>query len=117
MRHASNKKRQMTSDGGNGITKSRTKLERSVKGNYKYKGILKADTIKQEEMKEKIKKEYFRRTKKLLETKLYSRNLIKGINTWIVLLERYSEPFLKWTIEQHRQTTCVKKRRKRSYLH
>ena len=30
----------------------------------KYLGILETDTIKQEEMKEKIKKEYFKRTKK-----------------------------------------------------
>ena len=37
---------------------------------YKYLGILEADTIKQMEMKEKIKKEYLRRTRKLLETKL-----------------------------------------------
>ena len=48
---------------------------------YKYLGILEADTIKQAEMKEKIQKEYLRRTRKLLETKLNSRNLMKGINT------------------------------------
>ena len=48
---------------------------------YKYLGILKADTIKQMEMKEKIQKEYLRRTRKLLEAKFHSRNLIKGINT------------------------------------
>ena len=47
----------------------------------KYFGILEADTIKQVEMKEKIKKEFLWRTRKLLETKLYSRNLIKGIDT------------------------------------
>ena len=29
-----------------------------------------------------------------------SRNLIKGINTWAVLLERYLGPFLKWTREE-----------------
>ena len=40
------------------------------KETYKYLGILEADNIKREEMKEKIKKEYFRRTRKLLETKL-----------------------------------------------
>ena len=62
------------------------------KETYKYLGILEADTIKQMEMKEKIKKEYLRRA--LLETKLYSRNLIKGIYTWAVLLVRYSGPFL-----------------------
>ena len=51
---------------------------------YKYLGFLEADTIKQVEMKDKIQKEYLGRTKKLLETKLSSRNLIKGINTWAV---------------------------------
>ena len=40
------------------------------KETYKYLDILEADAIKPEEMKEKIKKEYFRRTRKLLETKL-----------------------------------------------
>ena len=91
-------------------------------------GILEADAIKQVEMKEKIKKEYLRRTRKLLETKLSSRNLIKGINTWAVPLIRYSGPFLKWTREElkqmdqrtrklmtitsqrwHWQTMCIKK--------
>ena len=51
------------------------------KETYKYLGILEADTIKQVEMKDKIKKVYFRRTRKLLETKLSSRNRIKVINT------------------------------------
>ena len=40
--------------------------------------MLETDTIKQEEMKEKKKKVNLRRTRKLLETKLYWRNLIKG---------------------------------------
>ena len=56
---------------------------------YKYLGILEADTIKQMEMKDKIRKEYLRRSRKLIETKLSSRNLIKGINTWAVPLVRY----------------------------
>ena len=78
------------------------------KETYKYLGILEADTIKQVEMKEKIQKEYLKRTRKLLETKLCSRNLIKWINTWSVSLVRYSDPFWsgpqknlsKWTKEQ-----------------
>ena len=70
---------------------------------YKYLGILEADTIKQVEMKNKIQKEYLRRTRKLLETKLNSRNLIKGINTWAEHLVRYSGPFLKWTRNELRQ--------------
>ena len=50
------------------------------KETWKYLGILEADTIKQVEMKEKIKKEYLLGTSELLETKTNSRNLIKGIN-------------------------------------
>ena len=72
-------------------------------GTYKYLGILEADTIKQVEMKDKIRKEYLRRNRKLLETKLSSRNLIKGINTWAVPLIRYSGPFLKWTRDELKQ--------------
>ena len=54
-------------------------------------------------MKNKIQKEYLRRTRKLLETKVNSRNLIKGINTWAVPLVRYSGPFLKWTRKELKQ--------------
>ena len=61
--------------------KIRTFVEKET---YKYLCILEADTIKQE----------------LLETKLSSRNFIKGINTWAVLLVRYSGPVLKWTREE-----------------
>ena len=70
---------------------------------YKYLEILEADIIKQQEMKEKIKKEYLRRARKLLETKLFSRNFVKGINTWDVPLIRYSGLFLKWTREKLKQ--------------
>ena len=48
---------------------------------YKYLGILEADTINQVEMKDKIQKEYLWKSRKLLETKLFSRKLIK----WIIL--------------------------------
>ena len=37
------------------------------KETYKYLGILEADTIKQVEMTEKIKKKYLRRTRKVLK--------------------------------------------------
>ena len=70
---------------------------------YKYLGILEAGTIKQVLMKDKIRKIYLRRTRKLLETKLFRRNLIKKINTWAVPLLRYSEPFLKWTRDELKQ--------------
>ena len=40
------------------------------KENYKYLRILEADTIKQVDMKEKVRKEYPRRMGKLLESKV-----------------------------------------------
>ena len=55
-------------------------------------------------MKNKIQKEYLRRTRRLLEKKkLNSSNLIKGINTWAVHQIRYSGPFLKGTRDELRQ--------------
>ena len=61
---------------------------------YKYLGILEAEIIKKEELKDNIQKEYLRRTRKVPETKLSSRNLIEGINTWAVLLVRFfPDPF------------------------
>ena len=61
-------------------------------------------------MKDKIEKEYPRRTRKLLETKLSCRNLIKGINAWAVLLVRYSGPFLKWTRDELKQMDQSKRK-------
>ena len=72
--------------------KIRTHRENEI---YKNMAILEAGTIEQVEMKEIIKKEYLRRTRKLRETKLCSSNHIEGINTWTVPLVRYSGPFLK----------------------
>ena len=82
--------------------KIRTLVENET---YKFLGILEADTIKQVEMKNKIQKEYLRRTRKLLETKLSS--FIKGINTWAVPSLDTRDPFSsgpernldKWTKE------------------
>ena len=44
---------------------------------YKYLGVLEADTIKQVQMKDKIQKEYLRRTRKLLETNSLAETLSK----------------------------------------
>ena len=70
---------------------------------YKYLSILEADTIKEVQMKDTTRKEYLRRNRKLLETKLSCRNPIKGINTWAVSLVRYSGPFLKWIRDELKQ--------------
>ena len=53
---------------------------------YKYLGVIKADQTRYMEMKEKVKIEYLRRVRKVLETKLNGGNIIKGINIWAVSL-------------------------------
>ena len=72
------------------------------KETYEYLGILEAVTIKQVEMKDKIRKEYIR-TRKQLEPKFSSRNFIKGMNTWAVPIIKYSVPFRKWTRNEFKQ--------------
>ena len=47
-------------------------------------------------MKEVVTKEYKRRVRKVLETKLNGGNIIKAINSWAIPVLRYSAPFLKW---------------------
>ena len=49
-----------------------------------------------------MKKEYLKGTIKLLETKLNSKNLITGMNTWAVLV-RYTGTILK--MDQRRIST------------
>ena len=74
-----------------------------AKESYKFLGVLEADTIKQAEMKEKVRKVYIRRTRKLIKAMLCCRNLFKEINTSEIPFERNSGPFLKWTREELRQ--------------
>ena len=76
--------------------------EQTIKGlnegdTHKYLGILQADKVHYTEMKAKVKAEYKRRVRKILETKLNGKNIIKGINTWAIALLRYSAAFLEWT--------------------
>ena len=66
------------------------------KENSKYLEIREIYTIKQAVMKGGKKKTN-------IETKLCDRNLIKGLNTWVILLVRYSGLFLKWTRDELRQ--------------
>ena len=60
-------------------------------------GILQTDRIWHKEMNIEVGREYKRRVRKLLETKLNGGNLVKGINTWAISLLRYSAAFLDWT--------------------
>ena len=103
MRHASNEKQETTHDRMNRTTTLKKIRTLGKKETNSYLGILEADIIKQVEMKEKNLKVYHSNTRKLLETKLYGRNLIKGMNTWAASIVKYSRPFLKWIRESLKQ--------------
>ena len=63
---------------------------------YKYLGILEADKFLEEKMKLNVSKEYIRRIRKVLKSKLNGGNLVNGVNTWAVSLLRYSAAFVSW---------------------
>ena len=67
---------------------------------YKYLGILEADDIMHTDMKDKIKKEYYRRVRQLTSSKLNGGNLFRPINSQAVSLVRYSAGILKWTKDE-----------------
>ena len=74
-----------------------TVMKSLVEGeSYKYLGVLEVDEVMVNEMKNKVKEEYYRRVRKVLETKLNSGNVFKVINIWAVSVVRYSAAFLQW---------------------
>ena len=54
------------------------------------------DKIKEKEMKEKITKEYKRRLRLILESKLNGRNKVTAMNTRAVAIFRYGAGTLEW---------------------
>ena len=68
-----------------GIPLSNDKVIKSLEEgrSYKYLGVLEADEMMVNEMKEKVEKEYYRRERKVLETKVNSGNVLKSISTWL----------------------------------
>ena len=67
---------------------------------YTYLGILETDKIKEKEMKEKFSKEYLRRLRLILRSKLNGRNKIMAVNTWAVSVMRYDAGILKWNTDE-----------------
>ena len=63
---------------------------------YKYLRILDADKFLEEKIKLIVLKEYIRRLRKVLKSKLNGGNLVHGVNTWVVSLLSYSAAFVSW---------------------
>ena len=64
--------------------------------NYRYLRILETDKFLEEKIKLNVSKEYIRKLKKVLKSKLDGGNLVCGVNTWAVSLLRYSAAFVSW---------------------
>ena len=64
---------------------------------YKYIGILEADDMKHDEMKDQIRKEYVRRIRKILKSKLNVGNIISAINSRAFAVARYGGGIIRWT--------------------
>ena len=81
-----------------GIQFPNDKVIKSLEGeSYKYLGVLEADEVMVNEMKDKVKKKYYRRVRKVLEIKLNSGNAFRAINTCAVSVVRSSTTFLGWS--------------------
>ena len=64
---------------------------------YKYIGIFEYSKIKESKMKENFQREYSRRMKLIMKSRLNGRNKIMAINTWAVYLMRYGASTVKAT--------------------
>ena len=65
---------------------------------YKYLGVDESDGIQHSKMKEKIRKEYYRRIRLILKSELNSANKMGAINTLAVPVVTYSFNIINWTI-------------------
>ena len=63
---------------------------------YKYLGILQIDNFLEDKMNLNVSKEYIRRLRNVLKSKLDGGNLVSGVNTSPVSLLRYSTAFVSW---------------------
>ena len=59
--------------------------------------MLEADEVMVNELRDKVKTEYYRKVRKVLETMLNSGNVFKAINTRAVPVVRCSAAFLGWS--------------------
>jgi len=80
-----------------GIVLPNAQVIREVKEDgYKYLGVLGTDQIKHDEMKDKVKTEYLRRVRRVLQSKLNGGNTVGAFNTWAVSLVHYTAGIINW---------------------
>ena len=79
-------------------------------GTYKYLGVTEGDGIQHSKMKEKIRKEYYRRIRLVLKSELNAINKIEAINTVATPDVTYSFNIINWTAEDIKTDISTEKR-------
>ena len=66
------------------------------KEGYKYLGILEFDYVEVNDMIRNFQREYFRRARLVMRSRLNGRNKIRALKTWAISLLRYGAGILNW---------------------
>ena len=74
--------------------------EHAQEGTYKYLGIDEGNGIKHAAMKERARKEYYRRIKMIRKSELNSRNNITAINALAIPVASYSLNVINWQMKE-----------------
>ena len=69
---------------------------------YKYLGVLHMDKIKEGEKKDQFTREYKRRLKLVLISRLFDKIKISGVNSWAVAVIRYGAGIITWSMKELR---------------
>ena len=72
----------------------------NLEESYNYLGILQADDIKHVQVKKKVASEYTKRVRKVLKSNFNGGNSIRAINSWAVLVIRYTAGIVDWTLAE-----------------
>ena len=78
-----------------------TKIKKlDQKETYKYLGIEEGDGIQHGKMKEKIRKECYRRIRAVLQSELNAKNKLEAINTLAISVVSYRFNVVNWNLEE-----------------
>jgi hypothetical protein len=70
---------------------------------YKYLGFEESEGIQHQQMKDRLKQDYTRRSRMILKSELHARNKITAIGALAVPVLRYSFGIINWRLEEIKQ--------------